>query len=236
MLMREGPLVEIRDREEFEAWLRTQRRDVAVTFAARAALRVFPLVQTAKRAGYETDLLSDVVLPVFRATAVSWAAAKYPARETELTSARAFAARAGSVVHTAITHAANADLAHSSLSGSARAGSALTGSVPRSFTAAFAAADSALAAAAGVDASTIDFALAAADTAADAAFAADAVAAFWSAISTDATLVEKGAMASDIAGSQLWPQLLLGPGPLQSLWHEMESCASRHEARLGRVD
>ena len=47
--------------------------------------------------------------------------------------------------------------------------------------------------------------------------------AFWSAVSIDATHVEGGAKAFDIAGSQLWPQLLLGSEPLQSLWQEMEA-------------
>jgi hypothetical protein len=50
-----------------------------------------------------------------------------------------------------------------------------------------------------------------------------AAAAFWSAVSIDATRVEKeGATAAVIAGSPLWPQHLLGPGPLQSLWQELK--------------
>jgi len=40
---------------------------------------------TAEREGY----MRDVVLPVFRAAAVAWAAAKYPAHETELAAAAA---------------------------------------------------------------------------------------------------------------------------------------------------
>ncbi|WGJ15253.1 hypothetical protein QEV83_02825 [Methylocapsa sp. D3K7] len=46
---------------------------------------------------------------------------------------------------------------------------------------------------------------------------------FWSAVSSDATGVERGATASDIAGSPLWPLHLVGPEPLMSLWQDMEA-------------
>jgi hypothetical protein len=66
-----------------------QPPEVSVVFAARAALHVLPVVQLEKRETY----IRDLVLPVFRATAISWAAAKYPAREKELaTACRAAAA------------------------------------------------------------------------------------------------------------------------------------------------
>jgi hypothetical protein len=61
----------------------------------------------------------------------------------------------------------------------------------------------------------------AAASAAERAIPADARAAFWSAISIDATRVEKGAAASVIAGSPLWPQGQ--PDQLQSLWQEMKA-------------
>jgi hypothetical protein len=41
---REGPLTEINNTAELEEWLRKQPREVAVAFAARAALRVLPIM------------------------------------------------------------------------------------------------------------------------------------------------------------------------------------------------
>jgi len=62
----------------------------------------------------------------------------------------------------------------------------------------------------------------AADSTRAAPSAGDAAAAFfWSALSTDATLLEKGAAASIIARSPLWPQSQ--PDQLQSLWQEMKA-------------
>lgn len=77
-------MVEIGSKDEFETWLRRQPRGVAVALAARAALRVLPLLKAAKAS---RGFRSNIVLPVFRAAAVSWAAANYPARERELAGA-----------------------------------------------------------------------------------------------------------------------------------------------------
>ncbi|MGC2221225.1 MAG: hypothetical protein WA624_02090, partial [Methylocella sp.] len=81
----EAPLADLKNNDALRAWLRTQPREVSVALAARAALRVLPILLTAERKGY----MRDVVLPVFRAAAVAWAAGKYPARETELAAAAA---------------------------------------------------------------------------------------------------------------------------------------------------
>src|ERR1700730_4958982 len=78
---------DFKNRSQLDAWLGKQPPDVAVVLAARAALRVLPVVQTAKHEGF-TDIL---VLPVFRATVFSWASAKYPAQQRESAAAAAAA-------------------------------------------------------------------------------------------------------------------------------------------------
>jgi hypothetical protein len=70
------------NREDVERWLSRQLRTVAIAIAARAALRAVPTLALeigprgggARRAGYRT------VLPIFRATAAPWMAARYPTR------------------------------------------------------------------------------------------------------------------------------------------------------------
>jgi hypothetical protein len=141
-------LTDFKNRSQLEAWLGKQPPDVAIVLAARAALRVLPVAQTAKHEGF-TGVL---VLPVFRATIFSWVAAKYPAQRTEF---------------------------------------------------------------------------AAAATTAYAAAVAAAAPFFWSALSSDATRLEKGAAASAIARSPLWPQGQ--PDQLHSLWREMK--AALHAAK-----
>jgi hypothetical protein len=65
-----GGMVEIRNREEFEAWLEDRPRSWSRVLALRAALRVLPFLSALS----PRDL---VVLPVFRAALLSWVAARY---------------------------------------------------------------------------------------------------------------------------------------------------------------
>jgi hypothetical protein len=190
----EAPLADFKNRKELEAWLRTQPRGVSVSLASRAALRALPVVQTALlRGGY----MSGLVLPVFRATAVSWAAAKYPANEMELTAA-------AQPAHVAAGDASHADVHAAATAADAAAYAAHTANAPAS---AFAIAPRAANAAANAYAIVANAAEAAYD-------------ALWSTVSTDATLMEQGRAASEIAGLPLWPNDQ--PDELRSLWQKMK--------------
>jgi hypothetical protein len=259
-------LAEFKNRSQLEAWLGTRPPEAAVLLAARAALRVSPVVQTAKHAGF-TDIL---VLPAFRATAFSWAAAKYPVHQTKFGAAAAAAYAAAAAVSATVsvalatadaaairadynasirdayaavaadsaaaaTHARAADAyaavaaaraaAAAARAAAARAAGPYAGA--RTYAAAYAAAyaEDAIYAAAYADARTYAVYTAsayAADSARGAPYAGAAAApSLWSALSTDATRLEKGAAASAIASSPLWPQGQ--PDQLQSLWQEMKA-------------
>jgi hypothetical protein len=124
--------------------------------------------------------------------ATGWAGAKYP---TEATKLAAFASTA----------------ADATVAIGAEAAIAVT-----AFTAARAVADAAFIATAGAAAVAT-----AAVTGDVATYTAAATAAFWSAVSLDATRVEESVVASVIAGSPLW--LEGQPDELRSLWQEMKA-------------
>jgi hypothetical protein len=256
-------LADIKSRRQFESWLGKQPREVAVALAARMALRVLPVVQSAK--GYEGRL----VLPVFRATAISWSSAKYPTHGKELAAyaavaypaavvaaadvtvaaaiADAAALRAASGIGSAVaivTASARAAAAAIRTADAYAAVAAIRAAAAAARAAAARAADdyaaiSALRAAAygagfGEDASHAAvyadaraYAVAGADadaatTASAAGYASNAaIRYFWSALSNDATRVERGKTTYDIAGSPLWPHGQ--PDELRSLWRELEA-------------
>jgi hypothetical protein len=92
-------MIDFSDREEVKRWLDAiepaeRRREVAVALAARAALRVVPLLIA--EFDLHTDVrdvvLSEIILPIFRGMLVTWAAAKYPARREEFRAAATAAA------------------------------------------------------------------------------------------------------------------------------------------------
>ncbi|MGO9007754.1 MAG: hypothetical protein ACLQIQ_10480 [Beijerinckiaceae bacterium] len=68
---REAALVDPNNREELEAWLRTQPREVSIVLAARTALRVLPIVWTARQKDRYADIGADTLLQAFRAIVVA---------------------------------------------------------------------------------------------------------------------------------------------------------------------
>jgi hypothetical protein len=82
-------VVDFTDFRASRRWLEGQPHEVAMTIAARAALRALPLIVEAR---ITTGFGASIVLPCFRTTAVPWAAAKHPARGREIQAAARAAA------------------------------------------------------------------------------------------------------------------------------------------------
>ena len=108
-------MVDFSTREDVKRWLdaiesETRRREVAVVIAARAALRVAPLLYTEvpKSKRKRDATLSAIVLPVFRATALPWIAAVNAIHGNELRSAAAAATAAAAAATATIAATAAA--------------------------------------------------------------------------------------------------------------------------------
>ncbi|WP_373502339.1 hypothetical protein [Aestuariivirga sp.] len=81
--------MEILDHDEIENWLKTQPRDTANVIAARAALRVLPVLQQLSREGSypASDLKVTVMLSIFRAMGLPLVLGKYPSKASQLRAA-----------------------------------------------------------------------------------------------------------------------------------------------------
>jgi hypothetical protein len=75
------------DNEAVTGWLNGQSDDVAVVFAARAALRVLPAITFSPWPSTGRKTTREIVLRVFRAVATAWAVAAYPGHRRELNDA-----------------------------------------------------------------------------------------------------------------------------------------------------
>jgi hypothetical protein len=71
------PVVDFTDFDEARHWLERMPHDVKITLAARAALRVLPVIrhQQGQASG---ESFGDLALLCFRSTAVPWLSVKYP--------------------------------------------------------------------------------------------------------------------------------------------------------------
>lgn len=202
--MAEGPLVqidqlELRLRKRLERSLRKQPHEMATAFAARAALRVLPIMQTER----DVYFTSGLVLPAFRAMVASWVGASYYGHETLL----------APHIASALDHARWASI------------TAIDATSSNACFVAAAAANAAHTAAAAVDRNEQmrESASYFTDLTARVTFHAAPTnrRGLLSAISIDATRVEEGQTASDITGSPLWPKGQ--PDQFLSLWQELKT-------------
>lgn len=101
-------------------WLLHQSREVRIALAARAALRVVPVLDVAlgPRGGQAEKAAGRIMLPVFRAAAVPWVVANYPLHSTNLRDAAAAATGAAEVTAASVYDVA---AARASASAAARA-------------------------------------------------------------------------------------------------------------------
>lgn len=182
---RGAAMVYFSDRDDVKRWLDAieparRRREVAMGLAARAALRVLPLLgaKLARNKRAQNGVLLDSVSSCLHVAALPWVAAKYPTRDIELR-VEAIVAADAAVVAASAAALAKADYAAGAANATACAVEAV-------------ASDDAIA-------GTID-AIDAATTLADAAaFSADSNTAFDpAAVIADAQLIESGRSGVDL--------------------------------------
>ena len=205
--MCEVSAMEFSDCKQITAWLRTRESNVSVLIAARATLRVLPMLAAdLHHVDGASFFRSQIVLPVFRALAAAWTIVNYP-EIIDHASAPGAADAAG-----AAEDAANAAVASN------------VATAARSTAEAAVASDAATAARFGAE--TADVATAAGeapDATAGAVAAASAIydgeigRAFWEAISADAARIADGESVFDVAQSPLWPD----GQPLGGIWRNL---------------
>lgn len=81
---RAGEPVDFSDLKATRRWFEQQPYEVAVAMAARAALRVLPLIATGRAVEPRARFFNTVALPCFRAAAATWAIARFPTERDKL--------------------------------------------------------------------------------------------------------------------------------------------------------
>jgi hypothetical protein len=206
---------QIKNEANLKDWLRGRKREDAVAIAARAALRVFPLVaQSSGTRGIEQTNRQFAVLTLasFRAGASAFVAAKYPTRADA-----ADATFAGSIFAFA-TIAAASSAAHAAEAARAAGAAIHTAGGARAAGAAIHAADAAAAAARA--AGSLPSAAFASDAAASAANAAAFAAlpnVIWASVADDARFLETRE-AGALVASPLWAGDLRWELPADQNW------------------
>ena len=203
LIRRAKTVPEFKSSKDIARWLRGKPREYALVIAARAAIRVTPMLiaSLGPRGGGVEKVGREIILPVFRGMASSWFASAWPKHSARLNSNYSAAARAAGVAAAAASASAAAYAADAAF----RAAAASTARDVRSTiiqaTNATAAAAASTAYAAG------EAAVANSPAAANAARAA-----VYAAISVDASLLETEAntlnavdSAVALAHRQLWP-------------------------------
>ncbi len=198
--------VTITSKEELERWLSDKPREWAVAIAARAALRVVPVLGTEGERRGRTDARVGVDLPVFRAVFLSSTMLGCKAKDRKALAIAAFAASRAALAAANVAASSNVAAASNVDAAAAAAGVAAFNSAA----AADAVRSAANTAAYGAYVAYDDAYPGAADAAdAAAAFAADAaVAEVWAALSRDARTLAAAASDAPVATllrTPLWP-------------------------------
>ena len=172
-------------REQLETWLIKQARETAVIIAARASLRVLPLVFDSRRVFATPLSFLELTAATFRATALAWTAARYLFDVSELGRASAAAAASRAAALASASPAAAA-VSLSSASAVAAAGTASFGAY------AFATDATARTAVARAIYANNDDPMPGAD------------APYWEATTADAQFIEDGGAVAALADRKLW--------------------------------